>query len=99
MKYINHVSLLVLLGLGSEITAGTWECQNAELTREVVVFYPEAPARLPCKVYYSKPKENVLPRALWAAKNTQDYCEQKAQEFIGKLSSLGWHCVDEGLDD
>lgn len=102
MKYLNygsHTCLLVFLGLGLEASASTWACQKAELTREVVVFYPEAPARLPCKVYYSKPKENVLPRALWEAKNTQNYCEQKAEEFIKKLSSLGWRCVDEGLEE
>ncbi len=96
MKYLNSgsvVCLLVFLGLAAEVAASSWTCHKAELTREVVIFYPEAPARLPCKVVYAKPKENVLPRALWEAKNTQNYCEDKAAEFLEKLSSLGWRCL------
>jgi hypothetical protein len=96
MKYLNFrasVCLLVLSGFVSEVSASSWTCQKAEFTREVVVFYPDAPARLPCKVFYAKPRENVIPVALWEAKNTQDYCEHKAQEFIEKLGSLGWHCL------
>lgn len=95
MKYLNFrtsVSLLVFLGLASDVSSSSWICQKAEFTREVVVFYPEAPARLPCKVFYAKPKENVIPRALWEAQNTQNYCEHKAEEFIEKLISLGWRC-------
>jgi len=90
--------LLVFLGLASEVSASSWTCQKAELTRQVVVFYPEAPARSPCKVFYTKPKENVLPRALWEAKNTQNYCEHKAAEFIEKLSLLGWRCFNDDLE-
>jgi len=98
MKYLNFgfpVYLLFFPGLASEVSASSWTCQQAELTRQVVVFYPEAPARLPCKVFYAKPTENVLPRALWEAKNKQNYCEHKAAEFIEKLSSLGWHCFSD----
>jgi hypothetical protein len=102
MKYLNigsHVYLLVLLGLASEVSAISWTCQNAGFVRDVVIFYPEAPARLPCKVFYAKPGENVLPRALWEAKNTQNYCEHKAGEFIEKLSSYGWHCIGNNLEE
>ena len=86
------LSLLVMPGLASGAFASAWTCHKAELTREVIIFYPEAPARLPCKVFYAKPDEDVMPRALWEAKNTQKYCEQKAAEFIEKLSSMGWSC-------
>ena len=103
MKYLNYgspVCLLVFLALASDVSASpSWTCQNAELTRHVVVFYPEAPARLPCKVFYSKPKENVLPRALWESQNTQNYCERKAEEFIEKLSSSGWRCFSGDLEN
>jgi len=95
IKYLNFRSplcALVLLGLACEVSAGSWTCHKGELTREVLIFYPEAPARLPCKVFYAKPDENVLPRALWEASNTQNYCEQKAAEFIEKLRSSGWRC-------
>jgi len=101
MKYLDFrssVCLLVFLGLASELSASSWTCQKADLTREVVVFYPEAPALLPCKVFYSKSKENVLPHALWEAKNTPNYCEQKAAEFIEKLSSSGWRCLSDDLE-
>lgn len=98
MKYLNIrflVCLLLFPGLASEVSASSWTCQQADLTRQVIVFYPDAPARLPCKVFYAKPDENVLPRALWEAKNKQNYCEQKAAEFIEKLSSLGWRCYSD----
>jgi hypothetical protein len=101
MKYLNFrspVYLLVFLGLASEVSASSWTCQNAGLIRQVVIFYPEAPARLPCKVFYAKPKENVLPRALWESKYSQDYCEHKATEFIEKLSSMGWRCYSDDLE-
>ena len=101
MKYLNPgppVCLLVILALASDVSAGAWTCQNGEITRHVVVYYPEAPVRLPCKVFYAKPEENVLPRALWEANNTQNYCEYKAAEFIEKLSSSGWHCFSDDLE-
>jgi len=102
MKCLNFglsLCLLVFLGFASEVFASSWTCQKAEHTRQVVVFYPEAPVRLPCKVFYAKPKENVLPRALWAAINTQNYCEHKAAELIEELSSLGWHCYSDDLEN
>ena len=102
MKYLNigsHVYLLVLLGLASEVSASSWTCQQAGLTRQVGGFYPEAPARLPCKVFYSKPKENVLPRVLWEANHTHDFCERMAAEFIEKLGSSGWHCSIDDLTE
>lgn len=95
IKYLDYRSplcLLVLLGLACEASAGSWTCHSGALTREVLIFYPEAPARLPCKVFYAKPGENVLPRALWEATSTPNYCEQKAAEFVEKLSSSGWRC-------
>jgi len=102
MKYLNYrspVCLLVFLGLASDGYASSWSCQKAEITRQVVVYYPDAPARLPCKVFYAKPMEKVLPRALWEAKNTQNYCERKAAEFIEKLSLSGWHCFSDDLEN
>ena len=101
MKYLSFgppVFLLVFLVLASEVSASSSTCTKAELTRQVIVFYPGVPARLPCKVFYTKPKENVLPRALWEAKNTQNYCKRKAAEFIEKLSLLGWHCFSDDLE-
>jgi hypothetical protein len=103
MKFLSlclFVYLLTASGLAasepaSAVSASSWTCQQAALTRQVLVFYPEAPAQLPCEVIYAKPDEKAIPRALWKAKNQQNYCEQKAIEFIGKLRSLGWHCVSD----
>jgi hypothetical protein len=98
LYFWSTVCLLLFLGLSPEVSAGSWTCQKGELTRQVVVFYPDAPARLPCKVFYAKPTENVLPRALWEASNTQNYCEHKAAKLVEKLRSLGWRCVNDDLD-
>jgi hypothetical protein len=95
MGYRDHklaVCLVALLGIPSTVLAGSWTCENDGVTRHIVVFYPDAPARLPCKVFYAKPDENVLPRALWEAGNTPGYCEQRANEFVDKLRSYGWRC-------
>lgn len=100
MKHMNAKSLLYLLiffGLASESLANSWTCRNAELTRNLLIFYPDAPARLPCKVYYTKPMENIMPRALWKAENEENYCHRKAKEFIGKLKSWGWRCSRDSL--
>lgn len=101
MKSLNSVSavcLLVFAGLASDVLASAWTCQSEKLTRQVVVSYPDAPARLPCKVFYSKPDENVVPRVLWEAINTPDYCERKAAEFVKKLSSSGWRCLSDDFE-
>ena len=58
----------------------------------MLVFYLEEPALLPCEVFYSKPRENVVPRALWQANHIEGYCERKAAEFVVKLESWGWRC-------
>jgi hypothetical protein len=93
LKYGFRLCVLIFLGMASVASASSWSCQAARNTREVVVFYPKAPARLPCKVYYAKPEENVLPRALWEATNTHNYCENRAKELVEKLSSMGWRCL------
>ena len=87
------ICLPCLLGMATDVSAEAWACRQGDLTRHVVVYYPEAPARLPCEVFYSKPQENVVPRALWEAANREGYCERKAAEFVAKLESWGWNCV------
>ncbi len=84
-----------LLGTSSGVAADSWACNKTGLTRHVVVYYPDAPARLPCEVFYSKPQENVVPRALWEAANNEGFCEQKAAEFVAKLETWGWQCTPE----
>lgn len=93
--YKSCVLLLTILVMPSESFANSWTCHYAELTRNVVIFYPNEPATLPCKVYYTKPNENVMPRTLWKAENDDSYCERKAVEFIKTLESRGWQCSND----
>lgn len=88
------------LGTASGVFADSWTCTQAELTRQVLTFYPNEPARLPCKVFYSKPTEKVIPRALWKARYDEDFCERKAAEFVNQLEAWGWRCTidDPGLN-
>ena len=76
----------------AEGPAKAWSCLQNGLVREVTIYYPNEPARLPCEVYYSKRHENRLPRPLWTATNEEGYCERKAESFVEKLESLGWQC-------
>ena len=39
--------------------------------------------------------ECLAPRIVGSKKNTQNYCEHKAAEFIEKLILLGWHCFSD----
>ena len=90
------VCLPWLFGLAVGAFADSWVCEHAGLTRHVVVYYPDAPAPLPCEVFYSKPQENVVPRKLWEAAHSEGYCERKAAAFVARLESWGWRCaVDE----
>ena len=89
-NFKSGIYLSAFLGIVSESPASSWTCQYTDLTRHVTIFYPDAPARLPCKVYYSKTMENAMPRVLWKAENQENYCERKAEEFVEKLRSLGW---------
>ncbi|MEW8011111.1 MAG: hypothetical protein AB2818_08725 [Candidatus Thiodiazotropha sp.] len=92
LVYKLWVLLLTIFMTPSDSFANSWTCHYAELTRNILIFHPNEPATLPCKVYYAKPKENVMPRTLWKAENDDDYCERKAVEFIKTLESRGWQC-------
>lgn len=73
----------------------SWTCVQAGLVREVTIYYPNAPAPLPCEVFYTKRSENGLPQALWSASNEHGYCARKAAAFVDKLTGLGWQCNAE----
>jgi len=86
------LSVMIVAAWLSDGHADSWTCRYADLTREVLIVYPEEAALLPCQVYYAKPDENVLPRVLWRAEHTAGYCERTAARFVEKLTSLGWQC-------
>lgn len=73
----------------------SWTCRQAGIERQVTLYYPQAPAPLPCRVYYSKPDENALPRALWRARSTDGFCARKARELVERLQSSGWGCTSD----
>lgn len=93
MRILIGVSLSFLLAPDSDALAESWTCRNAELVRHVLTFYPNAPESLPCKVFYSKPKEQVMPRVLWTAENAEHFCETQAAAFVQRLESWGWECT------
>lgn len=86
---------ILLMAAAAGVAADSWTCRQAALTRHVLVYYPQAPAPLPCEVFYTKPGERVMPRPLWEATNTEGYCERKAAGFVRRLASWGWHCTPD----
>lgn len=92
VRIVMGVFLPLVLGPVSDAFAESWTCRNAGLTRHVLTFYPQAPSSLPCKVFYSKPNEHVMPRTLWKSEHTEHFCESKAESFVERLESWGWQC-------
>lgn len=93
--YSTSVFLFCALSLSSAAKADAWSCSHTDLVREVLIEYPEGGA-LPCNVVYKKAMEGFTDQVLWSASNEQGYCEQKAREFVVKLESWGWGCVEAG---
>ena len=88
---------LALIATNAPLAAGdAWTCTNGKLERSVTLYYPQAPASVPCRVYYGKRNENVIPRVIWSAEHDAGYCEVKAAAFVARLQSLGWSCIAEG---
>jgi len=99
IRKATSISTIVGLTLAGPIAvADGWTCEQSGLTRQVTLYYPDAPATLPCEVYYSKPSENALPKRLWSARNEAGYCERKAREFVATLEQLGWSCAADGAE-
>lgn len=96
-RLVTTASFAVFAAVGSSaaMSDDSWVCEQADLTREVLIVYPAAPEVLPCRVFYSKPDENLVPRMLWEARNTEGYCEEKATGFVRTLESWGWQCRPE----
>ncbi len=69
------------------------ECTQGSLTRSVSVVYADPGQPVPCEVLYEKPNEQQT-MTLWRAQNEVGYCEARAREFVQKLQSLGWDCVE-----
>lgn len=86
------LTLALWLSMVPASAADSWTCTQGNMTRNVDVFYADNASRLPCRVYYSKPGESVMPRLLWNASSQLDYCQSKANAFVTRLESWGWRC-------
>ncbi|WP_075185291.1 hypothetical protein [Teredinibacter haidensis] len=76
--------------------AHKYSCSQQGLIRRIEINYSSDAMKVPCDVNYYK--DNEAPNevnTLWSAQNLEGYCEQKAEEFVGKLQSWGWSCSAE----
>ena len=91
--------LVVLFGTTSSIAAfgqagAAYECTLGNLVRRVEIFYAPGGA-VPCEVRYIKETEAPgTTEVLWNAQNESGYCEARTREFVARLGSLGWRCVE-----
>lgn len=76
-----------------------WYCRQGERVREVTIYYPQAPERVPCEVYYTKRDQKRMPRVLWSATREVGYCERRAAAFVDRLQALGWQCSEAAVED
>jgi hypothetical protein len=84
---------VAILGVSYGAHADSWNCSHDDLVREVQIEYPEG-GSVPCNVIYKKQTEGFEDQVLWSAENQDGYCEEKAHEFVGKLESWGWVCLE-----
>lgn len=94
---MNHKLIAVLLisvlpGISLGQDAPNYQCTYADMQRRVEVLY-ETGMTLPCEVHYYKDTEAPgETQVLWRAVSEVGYCELKTQEFIAKLTDMGWNC-------
>ncbi|MBT8130285.1 MAG: hypothetical protein HKO86_06660 [Gammaproteobacteria bacterium] len=84
---------MAILGVSYSAHADSWNCSHDDLVREVQIEYPEG-GSVPCNVIYKKQTEGFEDQVLWSAESEEGYCEEKAREFVGKLESWGWVCLE-----
>ena len=91
----NVLSAFLLLGPALAFGQGatSYQCtMDGNQRRVVILTEPGVP--VPCEVQYHKDTEAPgQVQVLWSATNHAGYCEEKTQEFIGKLQRLGWSCA------
>lgn len=81
----------VCLMATSQAFATSFVCKKGSLERRVETT-PISPGH-PCQVKYFK-ESGAEGSVLWSAKNKSNYCEDKANQFVQKLKTFGWHCAD-----
>ena len=93
-----QTAALSALAVSFNVYADSWNCSHSDLVREVIIEYPEG-GSVPCNVVYKKHTEGVEDQVLWSALNEEGYCEEKAREFVVKLESWGWVCLETVSSD
>ena len=90
-RLIPAVCGLILLG-GEQAWAKTVSCTMLSMQRTVELRYENPGEAVPCEIHYSKPSEGVDIQVLWRAEHEAGYCEARFDEFVDKLTGLGWSC-------
>ena len=88
-----QIITMLVISVSSNVYADSWNCSNSDLVREVVIEYPEG-GSVPCNVVYKKQTEGFEDQVLWSAENEEGYCGTKARDFVDKLESWGWVCME-----
>jgi len=91
--------LIAAIGAGlasaaSAQSAGPYECTMSGALRRVEI-ERESGNAVPCQVVYTKQTEAPgQTQVLWNAQSEAGYCEARLREFVGRLTSLGWSCME-----
>lgn len=105
-KALLAIGIIVVPALGIAQAQQNFSCSMGELTRRVEIV-SEPGVAVPCEVHYYKDDEAPGERqVLWSAENDAGYCEARTQEFVARLSAMGWDCgqpivapAEEPVDD
>ena len=90
---IINISLCTLIFAPVLVQADSWKCEYDSLIREVIIQRTTS-SPVPCQVVYKKPTEGIDDQVVWSAEFEASYCEEKAADFVAKLQSYGWSCIE-----
>lgn len=68
-------------------------CKRGETVRHVNVVSPGSEGRV-CELHYAKPTEGMESRMLWYATADKNFCDEKANSLMAKLTAAGWSCTN-----
>ena len=91
MNFILRCIAIAVMITPVSALANTWNCTHNKLVRTVSI--DSEAGSTACEVNYTKETEGVPMKTLWTAVNQPDYCVEKAEAFIAKLTSWGWNCT------
>jgi len=75
---------------GTIIAFEKTQCKSGSIERSVEIVFEDSTKKVPCQVKYTK--EGGVEKILYSAQNKEGYCEEKAVEFVGKLTESGFSC-------